>query len=86
MKVEKELAVGDEVWFPVKHDGKPHFGTVTEIYMNDSTEPAVAVIDRTNGGYRVAPIRLCFETEAEVKAYKSKERLKIKALKALNKD
>ena len=76
-----DLKVGDSVWFPVKYDSKPHFGTITEIYMNDSTEPAVGVIDLTNGGFRVAPIRLCFDTEAEVKAHKHAERLKLKASK-----
>ena len=67
-----EIKIGDNTWFPVKYEARPHFGEVRGLHPTDKIEPSISVIDLTDGGFRVVPARLCFDSEQEVKQYRKK--------------
>ena len=81
----EEFNVGDNTWFPVKYEARPHFGEVQGIHPQDKMEPSISVIDLTDGGFRVVPARLCFNSEQEVKEYRKKILEEKKLKKSKNK-
>ncbi len=50
--------LGDVIWF-VRVDGKIRKGRIMAFYPLNESEPALSVMDETEGRYQISPVRCC---------------------------